>query len=69
MQNEIFVHAKNIRQLKNCCETTSYRILSTIKQTYGITGTKKVTVDHVCHFFGITVAQYRESQKIAKKEE
>jgi hypothetical protein len=69
MKNEIFVCAKNIKRLKDCSETTSYRKLKEIKQAYGITGSKEVTVDHVCLFFGITIEQYRESQKIAKKEE
>jgi len=69
MENEIFVCAKNIMLLKKCCDTTGYRKLKEIKLAYGITGTKEVTVDHVCLFFGITIEQYRESQKIAKKEE
>lgn len=68
VHNEILVCAKNIKLLKNCCETTSYRKLKEIKLAYGITGTKEVTVDHVCLFFGITLEQYRESQKIRKKE-
>lgn len=65
--NQIFVYSNNIMMLEDCCETTSFRILKDIKQKFRIIAPNKLTVDHVCIYYGITLEQYWRTQKKGNK--
>ncbi|MFA6276376.1 MAG: hypothetical protein WC622_06480 [Pedobacter sp.] len=58
----IFSDATNIMWLLECKDTKSFREIKKIKRTFGIIDPKKVTVDHVCIYYGITKEQYWETQ-------
>jgi hypothetical protein len=59
-KRRLFVEPADLQRLLACCETTSYRVYQKIRKVFGIAKPKKLTVDHVCIYFGITEDQYHK---------
>ncbi|MGY3053695.1 hypothetical protein ACVWYG_001896 [Pedobacter sp. UYEF25] len=61
---QIFVRPSNFRLLLSCSKTTSFREMNLVNKAMGIVAPKRLTIEHVCIHYGITMVQYLASQEI-----
>ncbi|UKT65919.1 hypothetical protein [Pedobacter mucosus] len=61
---QTFARPVNIRLLLSCSKTTSFRELKFVIKAMGIVAPKRLTIEHLCIHYGITMMQYLKSQQI-----
>jgi hypothetical protein len=53
----------DVMAVLDCGKSKAYRTLDAIRQQYGITKPKVVTLDHFCIYIGITAQQFNEKHE------